>query len=218
MRLIMTYSELFNNDSDLKTFIVIFKSRSFSGMNPCEYTTNMDEDIPPLPGYVSIKEAAKMLGISERRVYLYIEMKRLPAVRAADVLLIPLDAVKNFRRKFVGRPRKNTPPWRISSEENTQFITSILVQIRAGQEKQLMLRIEGMKQSAQHIFPGTVARYVAGSEAHPSQIEIVLIWRSTIMPNEVAREQALEGFRRALADVLDWDTAQYNHGKVFMHT
>ena len=179
---------------------------------------HMDEDIPPLPGYVSIREAAKMLGISERRVYLYIEMKRLPAVRAADVLLIPLEAVKNFRRKFAGRPRKSTPPWRISSEENTQFMTSILVHVRTGQEKLLMIRLEEVKQSGQHIFPGTVARYVTGSEAQPDQIEIVLIWRSTIMPNGATREKALEEFRQAMADVLDWNTAQYNHGKVFMHT
>ena len=30
-----------------------------------------------------------MLGVSERRIRLYIEMKRLPAVRAADVLIFP---------------------------------------------------------------------------------------------------------------------------------
>jgi len=187
-------------------------------MSSYQYTTVMDEDIPPLPGYVSIKEAAKMLGISERRVYLYIETKRLPAVRAADILLIRQEDVKNFRRKFVGRPRRITPPWRTSSEENTQFMTSILVQIRAGQEKSLMPRLEELKRTEQHIFPGTVTRYISGSEAHPNQVKIVLVWRSTVMPNEALRNQALEGFRQALADVLDWSSAQYDHGKVFMHT
>jgi excisionase family DNA binding protein len=187
-------------------------------MSSYQYTTVMDEDIPPLPGYVSIKEAAKMLGISERRVYLYIETKRLPAVRAADILLIRQEDVKNFRRKFVGRPRRITPPWRTSSEENTQYMTSILVPLRAGQENRLALRLEEMRQAGQHIFPGTIARYIAGSEAHPSQIEIVLIWRRTVMPDQASREQALEGFRQALADVLDWDKAQYKHGRIFMHT
>src|SRR5260370_11967456 len=97
----------------------------------------MDEDIPRLPGYVSIKEAAQILGISERRVYLYVEMKRLQAVRAADVLLIAAEELKRFQRKIVGRPRKTTPPWRISSEENAQFLTSILVQIHPGQKQTL---------------------------------------------------------------------------------
>jgi predicted transcriptional regulator len=178
----------------------------------------MTDDIPDLPGYVSTKEAAKILGISERRVRLYIEMKRLPAVRAADVLMIPLDNVKNFKRKIVGRPRKNTLAWRTSSVENTQFLTSISVQIQANQEKQLIERLEEVKRSGHHVFPGTVARYLVKSETVPGRVEILLIWRSTIMPGEEEREQALEAFRVVLSDVLDWSTAQYNNGQALMHT
>jgi hypothetical protein len=178
----------------------------------------MTDDIPDLPGYVSTKEAAKILGISERRVRLYIEMKRLPAVRAADVLMLPLDNVKNFKRKIVGRPRKNTLAWRTSSVENTQFLTSISVQILAHQEKRLVERLEEIKSSGHHVFPGTVARYLVKSETIPGQVEILLIWRSTIMPGEEEREQALEAFRQALSDVLDWSTAQYNKGQALMHT
>ena len=178
----------------------------------------MTDEIPDLPGYVSTKEAAKMLGISERRIRLYIEMKRLPAVRAADVLMIPVENVKNFKRKIVGRPRKNTLAWRISSAENTQFMTSISVQVKSDQEERLRQRIEDVKRSGKHVFPGTVARYVVRSTTIPRQIEIVLVWRKTVMPSEVEREQALEAFRQALADLLDWNTAQYNSGEVLMHT
>jgi excisionase family DNA binding protein len=178
----------------------------------------MTDDIPELPGYVSTKEAAKLLNISERRVRLYIEMKRLPAVRAADVLMIPLENVKNFQRKIVGRPRKNTLAWRISSTENTQFVTAISVHIRANRDKALLTRLEEIKSSGQHVFPGTVARYFLQSNTFPGRIEIWLVWRSTIMPNKVEREQALEAFRQRLEDVLDWGTAQYNHGQALMHT
>jgi hypothetical protein len=38
------------------------------------------------------------------------------------------------------------------------------------------------------------------------------------MPDESAREQALEMFRQTLAEELDWSTAQYNEGKVLLHT
>jgi hypothetical protein len=178
----------------------------------------MTDEIPDLPGYVSTKEAARMLGISERRIRLYIEMKRLPAVRAADVLMIPSEDVKNFRRKIVGRPRKNTLAWRISSADNMQFMTLISVQIQLNQEQQLRQRLEEMRREGQHVFPGTVARYIVRSETAPRQVEIVLLWRSTIMPGETEREQALEAFRNSLADVLDWNTAQYSSGEVLMHT
>jgi len=37
-------------------------------------------DIPNLPGYVSIKEAADLLGVSDKRVYQYVRAGRLPAI------------------------------------------------------------------------------------------------------------------------------------------
>ncbi len=38
------------------------------------------------------------------------------------------------------------------------------------------------------------------------------------MPDEATREQNLKAFSEALDDVLDWQTAEYYHGRVFMHT
>lgn len=178
----------------------------------------MTDDIPDLPGYVSTKEAAKLLGVSERRVRLYIEMKRLPAVRAADVLMLPLDKVRSFQRKMVGRPRKNTLAWRISSSEDTQLMMVISVQIQPQREEQLLQRLEEVKRGGQHLFPGTIARYIVKSDASPQQVELVLIWRQTIMPGEIERGQALEMFRLAFSDVLDWETAHYKSGQILMHT
>ena len=97
-------------------------------------------------------------------------------------------------------------------------MTSISVQAQNDQEELLTQRLEEMKLSGQHVFPGTVARYIVRSESNPRQIEIVLVWRSTVMPNEVERQQALEALQQTLADVLDWNTAQYSNGEVLMHT
>lgn len=201
-----------------RSFYSSVLTRNFSRNSSSKYTTFMNDEIPDLPGYVSTKEAARMLDISERRIRLYIELKRLPAVRAADVLMIPSEHVKNFKRNIVGRPRKSALAWRISSVENTQFMTSISVQVKSDQEAQLSLRIGEVKRSGEHLFPGTVARYLVRRDSRPGQVEIVLVWRSTVMPNEADREQALEAFRQTLADVLDWETAQYHHGEVLMHT
>jgi hypothetical protein len=59
---------------------------------------------------------------------------------------------------------------------------------------------------------------IAASETIPGQIEILLIWRSAVMPNEVEREQALEAFKQAFSGILDWGTAHYYHSQVLMHT
>src|SRR5713101_8144827 len=104
---------------------------------------------PSLPGYVSIKEAAKILGISDKRVYEYVDEGRLTSLWAADVIMIPLDEVIKFQRRTSGRPRKSIPAWRISSGENTQYMTSIFVRIRLGQQDILIQKLEEMRQAGQ---------------------------------------------------------------------
>ena len=180
----------------------------------------MDDEVnlPHLHGYISIKEAAKMLGLSYKTVHEYVTEGRIPAVRASDVILIPVDAVKNFKPKISGRPRTTIPKWRISPADNTLLRTVITVNVRVGQQEKLFEQFEVIRQSEQFLFPGTVTRYIAGTEKTPHSIEIVLIWRSSVMPDEPTRERELIAFRAALADVVDWDTAQYKDDVVYMHT
>ncbi len=175
-------------------------------------------DLPTIPEYVSIKEAAKLLGVSDKRVYAYVEDGRLPAVRAAHVIMIPIEEVKKFKPKIPGRPRKNTPAWRTSPEDNMLLTTSVFVSVPIDQRERLQRRFEELKQEREQVFPGTVARYIIWSTTHPGMLEILLIWRSTTMPDETDRVKALDQFQRALADVLDWSTTQYNNGEVLMHT
>lgn len=175
-------------------------------------------DLPTMPEYVSIKEAAKMLGVSDKRVYAYIEDGRLPAVRAAHVIMIPIEEVKKFKPKISGRPRKNTPAWRTSPEDNMLLTTSIVVPVPADQRERLQQRLDELQQEGEHVFPGTIARYIIWSKTHPGAVEILLIWRRTTMPAESERAEALDQFQRALADVLDWNAAQFTNGEVLMHT
>ena len=171
-----------------------------------------------VPGYVSIKEAAEMLGLSPSRVYEYVEDGRLSSVRAAHVILIPIEEVKNFKPNIAGRPRKSVLRWRISPENNTLLSTSIVVQVRPNRQAELMKKLEEIRQSDKYLFPGTVARFIVKRETFPNQVEIWLIWRNTVMPDEAIRGETLDEFRDALTDVLDWNTAQYNEGQVLMHT
>src|SRR5215469_12006831 len=136
-----------------------------------------------VPGYVSIKEAAAMLGLSPGRIYEYVEDGRLSSVRAAHVILIPIEDVENFKPNIAGRPRKSVLRWRISPENNVLFSTSIVLQMRPGRQAELVKRLEKMRQGDEHLFPGTIARFIVRSEKIPEQIEITLIWRSTAMPS-----------------------------------
>lgn len=175
-------------------------------------------DLPNMPEYVPIKEAAKMLGVSDKRVYAYIEDGRLPAVRAAHVIMIPVEDVKKFKPSISGRPRKNTPAWRVSPEDNLLLTTSIFVKVKANQQKKLQQQLEEIKRTEEHVFPGTVARYIIWSKTCPERLEVLLIWRSTTIPDEVVRKQAFDALQQTLADVLDWSTAQYEEGEALLHT
>ena len=179
---------------------------------------NDSVNFSPIPGYVSVKEAAEMLGLSPRTVYDYIEEGRLPSARFADVIAISREEIRKFKREPSGRPRKNTPLWHISSGDNTQFMSLISVQLRAGQRDGLQQKLEAIRKMKQHLFPGTVMRYVAASGASFERVLLLLIWRGTVLPDESTREGALEEFQRSLDDVLDWSTAQYEYGQVLMHT
>jgi excisionase family DNA binding protein len=178
---------------------------------------NESNGIPRITGYVSVKEAAEILNVSDKMIYFYIENKRLHAVRASNILLIPIEELESFKQKSVGRPRTKTPAWKTSYKDNTLFAISINVQVQAGKHNDLIEQLEKVKREGSHTFPGTVSRYIIGYEAASERIEILLIWKTGMAPSESTREQALEEFRQALADVVDWTTARYDDGTVFMH-
>ena len=179
---------------------------------------NDSVDFPTIPGYVSVKEAADMLGLSPRTVYEYIEEGRLPSARFADVIAISREEIRKFKREPSGRPRKNTPLWRISTGDNTQAMSLISVQVRAGQRDALEQTLVTIRKKKRHRFPGTVVRYVATNSVAVERVLLMLVWRGTVLPDAARRDEALEEFRRSLDDVVDWSTAQYENWQVLMHT
>lgn len=179
-----------------------------------------DEDYLPniTPEFVSVREAAKMLGVSERSVYGYIEERKLPGFRATNLTVVALKDVQKFKRGTTGRPRTRVPEWRISDNENVQYVTQVFIQIRPGQKDELLRKLEEIRKGNKHTFPGTVARYFVHSQADASDLQIVLVWRGTVMPDEATRTTALDALREESKDVLDWENAHIEMHTVLMHT
>lgn len=175
-------------------------------------------DIPNLPGYVSIKEAAEILGVSDKRVYQYVRAGRLPARRVGNILILPVEEVRQFKPSPSGRVRAKAPSWRAFRSRGTLVITDIRVPVRVGQQAKLIEKLKAIQKGDRHTFPGTVARYVVKGDEGLASVEIVLIWKSTEMPAEARRKQDLDLFQEELADVLDWQAAQYNSNDVIIHT
>ena len=175
-------------------------------------------DIPNLPGYISIREAADILGVSDKRVYQYVRAGRLPARRVGNILILPVEEVRQFKPSPSGRVRAKAPSWRAYRSRGALLITDIRVPVRAGQQAKLIEKLKAIQKGDRHTFQGTVARYVVKGDEELTAVEIVLIWKSTEMPTEARRKEDLDLFQEELADVLDWQAARYVSNEVIIHT
>ncbi len=175
-------------------------------------------DFPDVPGYVSIKQAAAMLGITDKRVYRYIDIGRLPAYKSGGAFLLSVEDVKQFKLHPPGRTRTGPPLWRVPNLRSTILATDIYVQLRPGQQERLVEKLKAIQMADRHTFPGTIARYVVKGDAELMTIHIFFVWKDIEIPLEVTNHRDLVAFKEELADVLDWETAQYKTNEVIIHT
>lgn len=171
-------------------------------------------EIPNSPDYISVKEAAEIIGCSPMRVYQYIDSGLLSAQKVGRQTILPKKEVQQFRPHPSGRLRSKAPVWRTYRSRVTLFATVIQVQIRKNQQKELLKKLKAIR-SDTHTFTGTIARYVLGDT---ETLLILLIWKDTEMPNEATRQQDLLLFQQEFADVLDWETAHICTKDVLRHT
>jgi excisionase family DNA binding protein len=175
-------------------------------------------EFPDIPGYVSIKQAALMLGITDKRVYRYIEIGRLPAYKASGVFLLSEEDVKQFKLNPPGRLRTNPPRWRTYSSRSKVLATEMQVPVRTGKQEELLHKLAAIQGANRHTFPGTIARYLIKGDEALTCVHIVLLWKDTDMPDETTRQHDLEALQDELADVLDWETAHTTTNETLLYT
>lgn len=167
--------------------------------------------------YLSVREAAGMMGVSTRSVYGYIGTGRLLGIRIGSSIAVHAEAVRKYQRSVVGRPRTRTPIWRVPVVMNLQYLTTINVRVREGQSELLGRRLTEIRMDQRHLMPGTVARYIVRNQANPDDIQIILIWRKLAMPSDEERETTIAALCNDLADILDWETALRSDGQVILN-
>jgi len=178
----------------------------------------IDNETSTIPGYVSSKQAATMLGISKHRLYQYVKAKRLHVVRVGKAFMVPIEEIEQFKLHAPGRVRTNTLDWRVYNIRSKLLSLDIEVQVLPGQEERLLEKLQAIQQGNRHTFPGTMARYILKESTSFSTVSIWLIWRDTEMPDEVKREEGLTAFKAELADVLDWETASEHTKEGIIYT
>ncbi len=177
-----------------------------------------NDDTAQKRDFVTTNEAAEMLGLSYHTVYEYIREKRLVAELIGGIYMLPKKAVEEFRPKPTGRMRTKPPPWRIYRAGAKVRGMDIRVQVRPQQQERLKEKLNAIQESQQHLFPGTMQRYIFEDEADPTNVTILLVWKDTEMPDETTMQRDLAALKAELADVLDWETAQYRTKRAIIHT
>jgi len=175
-------------------------------------------EFPDVPGYVSIKQAAEILGITDKRVYRYIDLGRLPAYKSGGVFLLAEEDVRQFKLNPPGRVRTVPPRWRVYNIRSKVLATEIQVPVLAGQQDRLIEKLTEIQGANRHTFPGTIARYIIRGDQELTSVHFFLAWKDTEMPDESTRERSLKAFKDELADVLEWERALYNTNEALMHT
>lgn len=174
--------------------------------------------LPNIPGYVDIREAARILGVAESSVYRYVQSGDVPAYQAGRNIMVEEEALRQFKPKNTGRPRKKDSPWRTSPNTSSFVVTYIQVNVIQGKQEDLKKILWRFRQEERHFFPGTVVRYISLDNTSPISATIQLVWKSSNVHDEETRKQELVAFQEDLKSVLDWNTAQYRDGTVLIHT
>ena len=167
--------------------------------------------------FITIRDAARMLGVSERSVCGYMEEGSLPAFRARSLTVLRKEDVLNYRRRAPGRLRTRVPTWHEPPVMNPASLSSITVRIRPGQEQHFLRKVREIRLGNKHLLCGTTARYIMHNMDRGNEVQIVLIWRGASMPAEEERQAALAALFADLAEVLDWQTALFAEGVVLLH-
>jgi excisionase family DNA binding protein len=181
-------------------------------------TMNEEQEFLSIPGYVPVKVAAKMLGLSDDRILQHIQNGRLSSKKIGGRYLIPLGEIEKFQQNPPGRVRTKAPGWRHFDSRVKLLNTTIYVKAYQGQEERLAQLVQDILEEQRHRFTGTMARYILKSSTMPGTITISLFWKSNEIPSEQIRQRDLEAFKAEFATVLDWETARVEEHEGLLYT
>jgi excisionase family DNA binding protein len=176
---------------------------------------NNDSDARDL---VTTNEAAEILGLSYYTVYEYIKEGRLSAELVGGNYMLSRREVEQFKPKPTGRLRTKPPLWRVYRAGATVYSMEIEVQLRLDQQERFMEMVRNVREQQQHLFSGTMQRYIFEDRTSPTTVTIQLIWKDTEMPDESVMQREFEAFKTDFADVLDWETAQIRMKRGIIYT
>ena len=176
------------------------------------------EEYLHIPGHVSAKEAATILELTEDQIWYYIRSKSLPARKVSGRYMIPLTAIKTFHPRPRGRTRVDPSLWHVYRNGAKVCELQIEIAVDPSQREDVQAKLQTVLDEQQHLFPGTMQRYVLMRDDQPETMLIQLIWKDTELTDEATLQHDLAAFQEEFAALLDWSTATYTRWQAVLHT
>ena|SRR5216683_5639358 len=168
--------------------------------------------------YISVREAARILDVSERSVYGYLAKGKLTRVEIEGMILLESAQVLAFERRAPGRTRERVPPWHIPPGRNPLYLMTMVAPLQPGCDALLGEKLSAFRKQGKHEIAGTCERAISRSLHAPDQLTIMLFWRGESLPPSGQREQEIAALVADLAEVCEWEMALISEGRAFAHT
>lgn len=167
--------------------------------------------------YLSVREAATLLGVSPRAIYTYIQSGSLDVIRVGGrTVVLRKSDVLAYQRSGPGRKRRSDPVWRRSS--HPALLITVTVPILAGRQwEEVDPHIEAVRKG-QQVPPGVTRCGLACNQNE--ELELVLVCRATVLPPcAEERDAALRALLQTLKEylnVFDWDIMTYTESRLLL--
>jgi excisionase family DNA binding protein len=166
--------------------------------------------------YITAQEAAKLLGVSPRSIYTYIQAGNLDVMRVGTFFILRRSDVLSYQLKGAGRKRMGEPKWRRPSRPALKM--TIKVPLLPGRQWQELDPLLEKVRTGQYSFPGMILRLLGRNQNDELQID--LIWKpAAFLQCEEARETALATLFeevKGYLDLLDWGAMRYEECQLLL--
>jgi hypothetical protein len=167
--------------------------------------------------YISVREAARILGLSARSVYGYAARGKLTKKWIDERIMLIESEVLAFDRTAPGRPRALPPFWHLPPEKNPLSVTTIVVRTLPGCDELLEDNLTEFRTQGKHHLAGTSARLIGLNRCDPHEVHIILLWRGAALPADEQRETELAALAADLSRACDWTTAVMTEVQMLLH-
>lgn len=171
--------------------------------------------LPQNKDFVSVREAAQLLGSSERYIYSSLRSGKSAGEKIGQTIVIRRKALTRYQHPAARQQHARSPMWRTPAIGNPEDVLRIEVRLHPGKASLLEAKLKEIQKERKHLTPGCIASYFSRLVNEPEEIHILLVWQQQLMPSTEELHILLENLR---ADLCDWENATHFRGQVILNT